>query len=55
MVEIVAEHRVSTLGAEAVAAAEHLGATLTVGDGDDGLSIRSAATALGVAYRTIRR
>jgi hypothetical protein len=45
--------RVSTLGAEAVAAAEHLEASLCVWDGDDGPGIREAARAAGVTYRTI--
>lgn len=55
MAEISAAHRVSTLGAEAVAAAEHLDAPLCVWDGDDGPAIRAAATALGVTYLTIHR
>jgi hypothetical protein len=41
------------LGAEAVAAAEHLDAALYVWDGDDGPAIRQAARAAGVEYRTI--
>ena len=53
MAEIADGHRVSTLGAEAVAAAEHLEAPLCVWEGDDGPAIRSAATALDVSYRTI--
>jgi hypothetical protein len=47
------DHKVSTLGAEAVAAAENLGASLCVWDGDDGPGIREAARATGVNYRTI--
>ena len=41
------------LGAEAVAAAEHLDATLCVWDGDDGPGTRAAARAAGVDYRTV--
>jgi hypothetical protein len=53
--ELAEAHRLSTLGAEAVAAAEHLGAPLVVWDGDDGPNIRAAAAALGRPYRTISR
>lgn len=55
MAELTAEHGLSTLGGEAVAAAEHLGATLAVWDGDDGPRIRAAASAVGVPYRTVAR
>lgn len=55
MAEIADAHRVSTLGAEAVAAAEHLSAPLCVWEGDDGPAIRAATTGMGGAYRTIRR
>jgi hypothetical protein len=55
MVEVSHVHRVSTLGAEAVAAAEHLQAPLYVWEGDDGPSIRSAMQASGVGYRTLVR
>lgn len=55
MAEIVADHRVSTLGAEAVAAAEHLQAPLCVWEGDDGPAIRAASAAVGAPYRTIAR
>lgn len=55
MAEISDAHRVSTLGAEAVAAAEHLGATLYVWEGDDGPAIRSAAAAVGVGYLAVPR
>ncbi|HLI45480.1 MAG TPA: hypothetical protein VKU92_13550 [Acidimicrobiales bacterium] len=41
------EHPVSTLGAEAVAAAERLGATLWVWEGDDGPGMHSAAAMVG--------
>ena len=51
--ELTDNQRVSTLGAEAVAAAEHLGAPLCVWDGDDGPGIRAAARATGVTYRTV--
>ncbi len=55
MAEIAVVHRVSTLGAEAAAAAEHLGATLCVWDGDDGPGIRRAVAAVGASYRTVAR
>jgi len=51
--ELAESQRLSTLGAEAVAAAERLGASLCVWDGDDGPGIRAAARAAGVTYRTI--
>jgi hypothetical protein len=51
--ELAHDHKVSTLGAEAVAIAENLGASLCVWDGDDGPGIREAARATGVTYRTI--
>jgi hypothetical protein len=55
MAEIAGANRVSTLGAEAVAAAEYLQGPLAVWVGDDGLGIRSAAKANHVAYRTMKR
>ena len=55
MAEIAADHRVSTLGAECVAAAELLTAPLCVWDGDDGPGIRAAMTHLDLDYRTIGR
>lgn len=55
MAEIASAHRVSTLGAESVTAAEHLGAPLCVWSGDDGPGIRAAMTELGLDYRTITR
>jgi hypothetical protein len=55
MAEIADAHRVSTLGAEAAAAAEHLSAPLYVWAGDDGPAIRTAITAIGAEYRTITR
>lgn len=55
MAEIADAHRVSTLGAEAVAAAENLTAPLCVWGGDDGPGIRSAMASLDGDYRTIER
>lgn len=55
MAEVVAAHRVSTIGAEAAAAAEHLGAALVVWEGDDGPRIREAVVAVGAEYRTVAR
>ncbi len=52
--ELATAHRLSSLGAEAVAAAEHLGAPLCVWTGDDGPHIRAAMSTLG-DYRTISR
>jgi hypothetical protein len=53
MAEVAAAHRVSTLGAEAVVAAEHLGASLFVWEGDDGPGIRRAVAAVGGGYQTV--
>jgi hypothetical protein len=55
MAEIAGVHRVSTLGAEAVAAAENLRGPLCVWSSDDGPGIRAAMGALDVDYRTIER
>lgn len=55
MAEIADTHRLSTLGAEAVTAAESVGGPLCVWAGDDGPGIRAAASALDVAYRTLLR
>jgi predicted nucleic acid-binding protein len=55
MAEIADAHRVSTLGAEAAAAAEYLSASLCVWEGDDGPGIRTAVTAVGAPYRTVAR
>lgn len=55
MAEISDAHRVSTLGAEAVAAAEHLDAPLHVWEGDDGPGIRSAIVAVGARYVRLGR
>lgn len=55
MAEVSAMHRLSTLGAESVAAAEHLDVPLCVWSGDDGPGIRAAMVDLGLGYRTITR
>ena len=55
MAEVAQAHRVSSLGAEAVASAEHLGAVLCVWTGDDGPHIRDAVLSAGGSYRTIAR
>jgi hypothetical protein len=55
MAEITDGFRVSTLGAEAIAAAENLDAPLCVWSGDDGPGIRAAMAALGRDYRIVRR
>jgi hypothetical protein len=55
MAEIAAAHRVSTLGAEAVAAAEHVDAPLCVWVGDRGPAIGAAAADFGVPYQVIER
>ncbi|MGH9103703.1 MAG: hypothetical protein ACRDYD_12085 [Acidimicrobiales bacterium] len=55
MAEISDTHRLSTLGAEAVAAAEHLDSPLCVWDGDDGPAIRSAVESLGAGYLVVGR
>ena len=53
MATISAAHRISTLGAEALAAAEALDAPLMVWERDDGPQIRVAADAIGVPYQTV--
>jgi len=53
--QLAGAHRVSTLGAEAVAAAEHLSGPLCVWTGDDSPGIRACAEANGLAYRTVAR
>lgn len=55
MAEIARAQRVSTLGAEAAAAAEHLGAPLCVWEGDRGPGIRDAVLAVGADYRSVTR
>jgi hypothetical protein len=55
MAELAASYRLSTLGAEAIAAADDLDAPLCVWSGDDGPAIRRAMEELGRDYRTIER
>lgn len=56
MATIAADHPgLSTLGAEAVAAAEHLGAGLCVSADHEGPRIRRAAQALGLGHHAIGR
>jgi hypothetical protein len=55
MAELAVTHRLSNLGAEAVAAAESLAGLLCVWSGDDGPAVRSCAKACGVVYRTVPR
>lgn len=55
MAELVDAHRLSTLGAEAVASSEHLSAPLCVWVGDDGPNIRTAMAHLSAEYLTISR
>ena len=53
--EIADVHRVSTLGAEAAAAAEQLRATLCVWKGDHGPGIKGAVISVGAMYETVTR
>lgn len=55
MAAVSVSHRLSTLGAECVSAAEHLDAPICVWSGDDGPGIRAATIELGLDYRTITR
>ena len=55
MAEIADAQPVSTLGAEAAAATEHLAGVLFVWEGDDGPGIRAAVTSVGAQYRTVAR
>lgn len=55
MAELTERHPLSTLGAEAVAAAEHLDAPLVVWAGDDGPHIRAAAASVGVRYHAVEQ
>ena len=55
MAELADAHRLSALGAEAAAAAEHLDAPLCVSASDDGPRVRAAVAAVGSDYRTVRR
>ncbi|WP_420446661.1 hypothetical protein [Candidatus Poriferisodalis sp.] len=50
MAELADSYRLSSLGAEAVAAAEHLGAPLYVWSGDDGPRIRAAMAGIEAEY-----
>ena len=47
--------RLSTLGCEAVASAEHLGARLLVSVRDDGPGVRQSCQRLGIRYTALRR
>ena len=55
MAELSDAHRLSSLGSEAAAAAEHLAGPLCVWVGDDGPGIRAAMADLAGDYRTIAR
>lgn len=55
MAELADRHRLSTLGVEAAAAAEHLAASLCVWEGDDGPGIRAAMASVGGSHRTVAR
>ena len=55
MAELADGYGLSTLGAEAVAAAEHLTGALCVWEGDDGPRIRATVAALDGEYRTVTR
>ncbi|MGI9120766.1 MAG: hypothetical protein ACR2G7_11715 [Acidimicrobiales bacterium] len=55
MAELAHLYGLSTLGAEAVAAAHHLAAPLCVWEGDDGPRISAAAREVGAGYRRISR
>lgn len=55
MAEIAGAHRLSTLGAETVAAAEHLGAPICAWDGDVGPAVRTATADLGIDFWPISR
>jgi len=53
---LVSEYsRLSTLGSEAVAAAEALDATVVVSARDDSPGIRRCCDSLGITYKTLRR
>ena len=55
MAELADTYALSTLGAEAVAAAEHLGAPLCVWSGNDGPRIGAAMAGIGAEYRLLDR
>jgi cysteine synthase len=53
---LVSNHSgLSTLGAEAVAASEALGATVMVSSRDDSPGMHRCCDVLGISYRTVRR
>lgn len=56
MGRLVHDHSaLSTLGSEAVSAAEHLGASILVSSRDDGPGIRRTCSSLRIRYRTLDR
>jgi hypothetical protein len=55
MAQLATTHRLSNLGAEAIAAAEQFNGPLCVWSGDDGPAIRACARALHVRYQTVER
>ena len=55
MAELAGVYGISTLGAEAIAAAENLDAPLCVWSGDDGPGIRAATKTLGQDSRIVHR
>jgi hypothetical protein len=55
MAELATAHRLSNLGAEAVAAAREFEGPLCVWSGDDGPGIRACAQAQHVRYQTVER
>ena len=55
MAELTDARPLSMLGAEAVAAAEHLDSALVVWSGDDGQNSRAAARSVGVRYHVVVR
>ena len=55
LAELADNYQLSTLGAEAVASAEHLSSPLCVWSGDDGPRIRAAMSHLGGDYHTVQR
>jgi len=56
MGQLIAEERgLSTLGAEAVAAASDLDAEILVSSRDDGPGVRNCCGRLGITYRTVTR
>lgn len=54
MAELVRDHPISTLGAEAVAAAESHAGVLCVAASDDGPNISRCCDAVGVGYHVVR-